>query len=88
MLIKKIPYTSALVTTTILNTKSVQNKITDTTSLVTTAVPNIKLIEVESKIPDYANYIITQELNILTAKNVPARLTQANLVGKLILLIN
>ena len=42
MLIKKMPDTSGLVTTTVLNTKNkeVENKIPNTSSLVTTAVLN------------------------------------------------
>ena len=42
MLIKKKPYTSGLVTTTVLNTKisEFENKIRDTSSLVTTTVLN------------------------------------------------
>ena len=46
---KKIPYTSGLVATTILNTKisEIENKIPDTSSLVTTTVYNTKVNEVE-----------------------------------------
>ena len=53
MLIKKIPDTSGLVTTTVLNTKisEVENKILDTSRLVTTTVLNTKISEVENKIP-------------------------------------
>ena len=81
MLIKKIPDTGALVTTTVLNTKisEVENKIPNTISLVTTTVLNTKLSEVENKIPDNSKYITTQEFNKLTAQNFAARLTQADL---------
>ena len=48
----------------------------------TTIVLNIKVIEVENKIPDHVKYITTQEFNNLSAENLVARLTQANLVTK------
>ena len=84
MLIKKIPYTSGLVTTTALNTKitEVENKIPDTSSLVTTVVLNAKINKVENKIPDHDKYITTPEFNKLTAENVAAKLKQDNLVNK------
>ena len=58
---KKIPDTSGLVTTTVLNTKiiEVENKISDTSSLVTATVLNTNS-EVENKIFDHAKYITTQ----------------------------
>ena len=57
-------------------------KISDTSGLVTTAVLNTKISEVKDRVPDHSKYITTQELNKLTAENVAARLTQANLVNK------
>ena len=81
---KKIPDTSGLVTTTVLNTKinEVENKILDASSLMTTTVLNTKIVEIENKIPDHAKYITTQEFNKLTAENFASRLNQANLVSK------
>ena len=81
---RKIPDTSGLVTTTVLNTKisEVENKISGSSSLVTTIVLNTKINEVENKIPDHAKYITTQEFTKLTAENFAARLRQANLVSK------
>ena len=57
-------------------------KISDTSGLVTTTVLNTKISEVKDRIPDHSKYITNQELNKLTAENVAARLTQANLVNK------
>ena len=56
MLIKKIPDTSGLVTTTVLNTKisEVKNKILDTSSLVTTAFLMQNNIELENNISCHA----------------------------------
>ena len=81
---KKIPDTSGLVTTTVLNTKirEVENKIPNTSNLVTTNVLNTKISEVENKIPDNSNYVTIQEFNKLTAENFAARLKQADLVNK------
>ena len=64
-LIKKIPDTSGVVITTVLNTKfsEVKNKIPDTSSLVTTTFLNTKISKVENKIPDHAKYITTEEFN-------------------------
>ena len=83
-LIKKIPDTNDLVTTTVLNTKisEVENKIPDTSGLVTTIVLNTKTSEVENKTPDNSKYITTQEFNKLTAENFAGRLKQADLVAK------
>ena len=52
MLIKK--YTSALVTTTFLNTKisQVENQILNSSNLFTTTVANTKISEVQNKIPN------------------------------------
>ena len=90
MLIKKNPDTSGLVTATVLSTKisEVENKIPDTSSLVTTTVLNTKTGEIENKTFDHAKYITTQEFNKFTAESFTARLKQANLVSKLILIIN
>ena len=81
---KKIPDTSGLVTTTILNTKlsEVEYKILDTSSLVTAAVLNTKIGEVENKILDNAKYITIQVFNKLTAENFAAILKKAKLVSK------
>ena len=64
MLIKKIPYRSDLVTTTVLITKisEVENKIPGTSDLVTTTVMNTKLSENENEIPDNSKY--NQEINV------------------------
>ena len=88
---KKIPDTSGLVTTTVLNTKisEVENKISDTSGLVTTSVLNTKISEVDNKVPDNSKYITNQEFNKLMAQNFAARLKQADSVKKkLILIIN
>ena len=52
---KKLPDTSGLVTTTVLNTEisEVKNKIPDTRGLVTATVLNKKISEVENKIPSH-----------------------------------
>ena len=86
----KIPHTSGLMTTTVLNTKvsEVGNKTTDTSSLVTTTVLNTKISEVENKIPDNFKYITTQEFNKLLAENFAARLKQADLLHKNDLIAN
>ena len=57
-MIKKIPDTSSLVTTTVLNTKykEVENKTPDTRGLLTTIVLNTKLSEVENKIHNHDSY--------------------------------
>ena len=88
-LIKKIPETSGLVTTA-LNTKisEVENKIPDTSSLVTTTVLKTNIREFENKIPNHDKYITTPEFSTLTAETFAARLKQANLVSKLILIID
>ena len=68
MLLKKIPDTGGLVTTTVLNTKSseVENKIPNTFGLVTTTVLNTKISEVEDN-DNHDKYITTPEFNNLTA---------------------
>ena len=84
VLIKKIPDTSGLVTTTVLNTKisEVENKIPDTSSLLTTAALNAKNGEVENKISNHAIYTTTPEFNKVATRNFAAKLKQANLVTK------
>ena len=84
MLIKKIPDTSGLVTTTILNTKisEVENKIHHTSGLVTATVSDTKISEVENKVPNHDKHITTPEFNKLTAENFIARLKEANLETK------
>ena len=51
-------------------------------TLVITTVPNRKINEVKNKIPHYAKYITTHELNKLTAENIASNLRQAYLVSK------
>ena len=84
MLIKKIPDTEGLVTTTDLNTNisEVENKMLDTSSLVTTTGLNTKIGEVDNKTPDHVKYITIEEFNKLTAENFASRFKQANLVSK------
>ena len=62
MLIKKIPDTSGLVTTNILNTEfsEVENKIPNTSNLVSTNILHTKINEVDNKIPGNSKYNITQ----------------------------
>ena len=62
---KKMPDTSGLVTTTVLNTEfnEVEDKIPNTSNLVTTIVLNTKTSELENKFPDNSKYITTQEFN-------------------------
>ena len=57
---RKIPDTSGLETTTVLNTKirEIENKLLDTSSLVTTTVLNKKITEVENN-SDNSKYITT-----------------------------
>ena len=55
---------------------------------VTTTILNTKISKVEGKIPCNSKYITTQEFNMLTAENFAARLKQADLRIKLILIIN
>ena len=80
----KLPETSGLVTTTVLNTKinEVEKKIPVTSNLVTTTVVNTKINEVENKTPDHSNYITTQEFNKITVDSFTARLKQTNLMNK------
>ena len=84
MLIKKIPDTSGLVTTTALNTKikEIENEILNTISLVTTTVLNTKISEVENKIPNHDKQNTTPEFNKLTAEHFAAKLKQTNSVTK------
>ena len=84
MLINKIPDTSGLIITTVLNTKisEVENIIPDISSLVTSTIFKTNIGKVESQIPDHAKYITTQEFNKLTPENFAARLKQANLMNK------
>ena len=79
---KKIPDTSRLLTTTVLNTKinDVENKISNTSNLVTTTVLSTKISEVENKNLDNSKYVTTQAFDKLTAAYFSARLKQADLV--------
>ena len=54
----------------------------------TTTVLKTEINEFENKIPDNSKYNTTEVFNKLTAENIEARLKQANLVNKLILIIN
>ena len=45
------------------------DKIPNFSGLVTTNLLNSKIVEVENKIPDHAEYITTQEFNKLRAEN-------------------
>ena len=63
-------------------------KIPDTSGSVTTTVLKTEINEFENKIPDNSKYNTTEVFNKLTAENIEARLKQANLVNKLILIIN
>ena len=53
-----------------------------------TNVLNTKINKVENKIPNHDKYITTPEFSKLTVESFAARLKQANLTTKLILLIN
>ena len=77
-------------TTTVLNTKisEVENTIPDTSGLATTTVLKTKISEVENEIPNHDKYITTPEFNKLTAESFAARLKQATLGTKIILIIN
>ena len=83
----KIPDVSNLATKTALNT--VDNKIPDVTSLVKKADYDTKITEIEKKLTghDHDKYITTPEFNTLATNVFNARLAQANLVTKQILLI-
>ena len=70
------------------NITDVENKIPDVGRLVTTNVLNTKVSEVANKILDNSKYIATQKYNKLTAKKFGARLKQADLVNKLLFIIN
>ena len=63
MLIKKIPDTSGLVTTTVLNTKTsgVENRIQNIDTLMNTTVLKSKVGENVNKTPNNSKYITTQK---------------------------
>ena len=77
-------------TATVLNTKisEVESKIPNSSNLVTTTVLNPIISEVENKILNNSKCITTQKFNKLTTKKFEARLKQADLVNKTILIIN
>ena len=58
-------------------------QILDTSGLVTETVLNIKTNEVENKIHNNSQYIITQEFSKFTAEDFASKLKQANLVSKI-----
>ena len=64
---KKIPDTSGLVPTTVLNTKFIEAeiKIQNTSNLVITTALNTKIYEAENKILDHGKYNTTPEFNQL-----------------------
>ena len=78
---KKVPDVSALVTTTVLNTKvgEIENKIPDTSNLVTTAVLNKKNWQVDNKISDQAKCITTLEFNKFARPVFDTKVKQAHL---------
>ena len=78
---KKLPNTSGLVTTTVLNAK-ISEVIPDTSCSITTTVLNSKLGEFEYEISNHDKYITTSEFIKLIAKTFTARLKQADLVSK------
>ena len=86
---KEIPCIIKLATTTALT--AVANKIPNVSNLVKKTDYNTKISEIENKITtdhDHDKYITTQEFNKLTLEKFTARLKQANLASKMILLIS
>ena len=83
----KIPDISSLATKTALT--AVENKIPDVSSIVKKTDYNTKITEIEKKLTDHDHnkYITTPEFNTLAADVFNARLAQANLVLKQILII-
>ena len=81
---KRIPHTSTLVTTSVLNTNTgeVDDKIPNISNLVTTTDLNTKISKAENKIPDNSKNITTLEFNKLTAESFEVRLKQTNLLSK------
>ena len=65
MLIKKIPDTSGLVTTTVLNTKinEVENKIPNISNLVATTVLDTKISDIGNKVPNLDKHMTPPEFN-------------------------
>ena len=83
----KIPNISSLATKAALAT--VENKITNISNLVKKTGFDTKITEIEKKLTDHNHdkYITTPEFNTLAADVFNARLAQANLVAKQILII-
>ena len=83
----KISSITNLATATTLT--AVEKKISNVSNLVKKTDFNTKIIEIEQKITDHDHdtYIITPEFNKLTSGNFAARLAQANLASKMILLL-
>ena len=81
---KKIPDTSSLLDTTVLNTKisEVENEIPNTSNLVTKTALNTKISEVENKISNNSKHITTAGFNMLKAGHFKGKLKQADLVNK------
>ena len=84
----EIPSITNLATTAALT--AVENKIPNVSNLVKKTDYNTKISEIENKIAtdhDHDKHIPTQEFNKLTLENFTARLKQANLASKNLLLI-
>ena len=83
----EIPNITNLATTSALT--AVENKIPSVSNLVKKTDYNTKINEIEKKITDHNHdkYITTPEFNKLTSEHFAARLKQANLASKVILLI-
>ena len=78
---KIINITNLATTTTVLT--AAENKIPNVCNVIKKTEYNTKISEIENKITaDNDKCITTQELNKLTAKNFPVRLTKANLASK------
>ena len=84
----KIPNITGLATNSALTT--VENKTPNVNNLVTKTDHNTKMSETEKKVSDHNHekYITTPEFNKLTTENFKARLAQADLVKKKILMLN
>ena len=84
----KIPDASNLATKTALTT--IENKIPDVSSLVKKTDYNTKITDIENKLTNHSHdkYIDTPEFNKLAADVLNARLAQANLITKTVLMLN
>ena len=84
----KIPDVSILATKTALT--AAKNKIPDVGSLAKKTDYNTKITEIENKLNNHNHdkYITTPEFNTLAADVLNARLAQANLITKTVLMLN